>query len=276
VLILDSGGLNRLSNRNRRSAALIAALRGEGLWPPRVPTVVIAESTSGAARTDANVNRLLKICDVDPIVSEATARRAGQLRAHARRGSAVDALVVALAEPGSISERLRHMQMPWRSSRSDDNAPQHIHRASQFLDAPERVDRRAGVSELCCDLSCERFQCLFVVAFETDEVDCYPYSGLLEEDDEAVGFEVGLIAEVGDGCERRSESAVDVKVLLSEGFGFIVRDERARIDVLSVGVVGSSHHRIPIRPNLLSWSVLGTTVVEGLVTDGCLRLPRSS
>jgi hypothetical protein len=76
------------------------ALQAENLWPPVVPTMVVAESTTGAARTDANVNRLLKSCDVDPIVAEATARRAGYLRARARKGSAVDALLVALAEPG--------------------------------------------------------------------------------------------------------------------------------------------------------------------------------
>ncbi len=101
MLVLDSGGLSRLSQRSRRAAALLAALRREGLWPPVVPTVVLAESTTGAARTDADVNRLLKTCDVDPMVPQATARRAGQLRARARRGSAVDALVVAIAEPGS-------------------------------------------------------------------------------------------------------------------------------------------------------------------------------
>lgn len=99
MLVLDSGGLSRLSQRNRRAAALIAALRAEGLWPPVVPTVVLAESTAGTARTD--INRLLKSCEVDPVVAEAKARRAGQLRARARRGSAIDALVVALAEPGS-------------------------------------------------------------------------------------------------------------------------------------------------------------------------------
>jgi predicted nucleic acid-binding protein len=64
--------------------------------------MVLAESTTGAARTDANINRLLKSCDVDPIVAERTARRAGHLRARARRGSAVDALLVALAEPGGV------------------------------------------------------------------------------------------------------------------------------------------------------------------------------
>ena len=98
---MDSGALSRLSQRNQRAAALIGVLRREGLWPPVVPTVVVAESTSGSARTDANVNRLLKICEVDPVVPEAKARRAGELRKRARRGSVVDALVVALAEPGS-------------------------------------------------------------------------------------------------------------------------------------------------------------------------------
>lgn len=101
MLVLDSGGLSRLSARSRRAAALIAAFRREGLWPPVVPTVVLAESTSGSARTDTGVNRLLKSCDVDAVVPEHKARRAGQLRALARRGSAVDAMVVALAEPGS-------------------------------------------------------------------------------------------------------------------------------------------------------------------------------
>jgi predicted nucleic acid-binding protein len=100
MLVLDSGALSRLSQRTRRAAALISALRAEGLWPPVVPTVVIAESTRSVARTDAHVNRLLKACDVDPIVPEQAARRAGYLRARARRGSAIDALVVAVAEPG--------------------------------------------------------------------------------------------------------------------------------------------------------------------------------
>jgi hypothetical protein len=63
--------------------------------------MVVVESTDGTPRTDANVNRLLKSCDVDTSVPEATARHAGRLRALARRGSPVDALVVAISEPGS-------------------------------------------------------------------------------------------------------------------------------------------------------------------------------
>ena len=101
MLVLDSGGLSRLSQRTRRAAALIAALKAAGLWPPVVPSVVLVESTDGTARTDANVNRFLKSCEVDSTVPELTARRAGQLRALARRGSPVDAMVVAIAEPGS-------------------------------------------------------------------------------------------------------------------------------------------------------------------------------
>lgn len=101
MLVLDSGGLSRLSERTRRAAALIAALRGQGVWPPVVPTVVLAESTSGRSKTHTNVNRLSSSCDIDPTVTAATARRAGALRAWARRGSAVDAIVVALAEPGA-------------------------------------------------------------------------------------------------------------------------------------------------------------------------------
>jgi hypothetical protein len=102
MLVLDSGGLSRLSERSTLAAALIRAFRGEGLWPPMVPTVVVAESISGRARTDANVNRLLKACDVEPVLPEVTARRAGVLRAKARRGSATDAVVVAVAEPGGV------------------------------------------------------------------------------------------------------------------------------------------------------------------------------
>jgi hypothetical protein len=100
MLVLDSGGLSRLSQRTRRATALIAALKAESLWPPIVPTVVLAESTSGAQRTDANINRFPKTCDVEPIVAEGTARRAGYLRSRACTGAAIDALLVAIAEPG--------------------------------------------------------------------------------------------------------------------------------------------------------------------------------
>ena len=99
-LILDSGGLSRLSRPHGRSVALIEVLMRDGLWPPLVPSVVLAESVSGRPRTDVMVNRFLKTCLLVEEVSERVARRAGALRAESGRGSAVDAIVVALAEPG--------------------------------------------------------------------------------------------------------------------------------------------------------------------------------
>jgi predicted nucleic acid-binding protein len=100
LLVLDSGAVSRLAERSRASAALILALREEGLWPAAVPSVVLVECLQGHAGRDANENQLLKTCDVIDRIPESVARRAALLRRRARRGSAVDALVVAMAEPG--------------------------------------------------------------------------------------------------------------------------------------------------------------------------------
>ena len=100
MLLLDSSAVTRLSERSSAAAALILALRDEGLWPPVVPSVVLVECLQGHAARDAAANRFLKMCDVLEDVREPLARRAAFLRRRARRGSAVDALVVAAAEPG--------------------------------------------------------------------------------------------------------------------------------------------------------------------------------
>lgn len=99
ALVLDAGGLSRLAERSTRAVALLTALRREGLWPPVVPSAVLVESVTGHPGKDANVNRLLRACAIAELVSEPLARRAARLRTAARRGSAVDALVVAIAEP---------------------------------------------------------------------------------------------------------------------------------------------------------------------------------
>lgn len=99
-LVLDSGGVSGLAQRNADSLAKIQAFRRHGLWPPVVPSVVLVECLMGKPRSDANVNRFLKTCDITDEIPERLARRAASLRAQAQRGSAVDALVVALAEPG--------------------------------------------------------------------------------------------------------------------------------------------------------------------------------
>jgi hypothetical protein len=62
--------------------------------------MVLVESLRGDAARDANTNRFLKTCIVEAQVTPAVARRAAELRRRARTGSAVNALVVALAEPG--------------------------------------------------------------------------------------------------------------------------------------------------------------------------------
>lgn len=82
---------------------MILALREEGLWPPVVPSIVLVECLQGHAGRDALTNRFLKTCDVVEQTPETLARRAALLRRRARRGSAVDALVVAFAEPGGTA-----------------------------------------------------------------------------------------------------------------------------------------------------------------------------
>ncbi len=99
MLVLDSGGVRRLAERSREALALILALREAGLWPPVIPTVVLTECLQGDSGRDANANRFLKTCDIAESVPQSLARRAAFLRRRARRGSAVDALVVASAEP---------------------------------------------------------------------------------------------------------------------------------------------------------------------------------
>ena len=99
MLVLDSGGFGGLSERSRKSLALIEEFRKAGLWPPVVPTMVLVESLQGHPGRDANANRFLKTVLKDEGVAIDVARRAAELRRRARRGSAVDALVVVLAEP---------------------------------------------------------------------------------------------------------------------------------------------------------------------------------
>ncbi len=98
--VLDSGAVTALAKRPRRFVAFVRTLRSVGAWPPVVPPVVLAECLTGHAGKDAAVNRVLKTCAIPEALPEALGRRAGALRAAARRGSAVDAIIVTFAEPG--------------------------------------------------------------------------------------------------------------------------------------------------------------------------------
>ena len=101
-VVLDAGAVSYFAKPSRLCAAMILELREDGRWPPAVPSVVLVECLQGHRGRDANTNRFLRTCDVVEEISEALARRAAFLRTRARRGSAVDALVVALAEPGGM------------------------------------------------------------------------------------------------------------------------------------------------------------------------------
>lgn len=97
--VLDSGAVSFFVQSSSRARALTAVLTIEDMWPPVVPTAVLVECLTGHPEKDVKTNRFLKNCDVRTNLSETVARRAAKLRTEAGRGSAVDAIVVATAEP---------------------------------------------------------------------------------------------------------------------------------------------------------------------------------
>jgi hypothetical protein len=86
---------------------MILELREDGRWPPAVLSIVLVECLQGHPGRDAKTNRFLRTCDVIEEIPEILARRAAFLRTRARRGSAVDALVVALAETWRAGAHVR-------------------------------------------------------------------------------------------------------------------------------------------------------------------------
>ena len=100
MLVLDSGAVSELAKGSTQVRALIAVLTIEGLWPPVVPSAVLAECLTGRPGDDARTNRLLKGCEIATRLDVRVARHAARLRTQARRGSAIDAIVVASADPG--------------------------------------------------------------------------------------------------------------------------------------------------------------------------------
>ncbi len=95
TLVLDAGGLSALGSQRARLQELV----NRGLWPARVPTVVLIEALTGDHRRDFHTNRLLRTCQLRD-VDEIQAREAARLRtATGRAGtiSAVDAVVAAHA-----------------------------------------------------------------------------------------------------------------------------------------------------------------------------------
>jgi hypothetical protein len=99
-VVLDAGALRTLADGSARSLVLLRTLRERDLWPAAVPSVVATEALTGDAPADRPVEALLRCCDVVERIPLSVARRAAWLRTAANRGTAVDAVTVALAEPG--------------------------------------------------------------------------------------------------------------------------------------------------------------------------------
>ena len=97
VIVLDAGVVDAFARADRLLRARIGRLGRLSQDPFLVPATVLIEATTGHAGRDANVNRLLRACEI-VVVGEALARRSAALRHASRRGSPVDASVVATAE----------------------------------------------------------------------------------------------------------------------------------------------------------------------------------
>jgi len=67
-----------------------------------VPAPVLVECLTRQAGRDAPANRLLKSCHIVTELPQALARRCARLRFEARCGSAVDAVVIGVAEPDGV------------------------------------------------------------------------------------------------------------------------------------------------------------------------------
>ena len=99
MIVLDSGGISKLSNRSLDSLALLKQLSTLN-DVMLVPTSVLVECLYGKSPKDAPTCRFLQKCVLQEVLLLGTAQRAAELRRKSGHGSAVDAIVVALAEPG--------------------------------------------------------------------------------------------------------------------------------------------------------------------------------
>jgi predicted nucleic acid-binding protein len=97
VVVLDSGVVGAFADADRLLRERVARLARRSGEPFLVPATVIIEATTGSPARDAKVNRFLRGCEIVAL-GEALARRSAALRSASRRGSPVDASVVATAE----------------------------------------------------------------------------------------------------------------------------------------------------------------------------------
>jgi predicted nucleic acid-binding protein len=97
-VLLDSGAVTFFASNSGRARSVGRALPG---FAPMVLSITLAECLRGSPG-DARTNRFLKDCTVVETVPESIARDAARIRTLASRGSAIDALMVAYAEGGTV------------------------------------------------------------------------------------------------------------------------------------------------------------------------------
>ena len=97
MIVLDSGVVTAFATADRLLRERIVRLSRRSGEPFLVPATVIIEATTASPARDANVNRFLRACDI-VVLDDPLARRAAALRFASRRGSPIDASVVATAE----------------------------------------------------------------------------------------------------------------------------------------------------------------------------------
>jgi len=95
-ILLDSGALTAFGDGDQALRVAIRRATTEGI-DVAVPTIVIAESTTGNGSIDANVNRVLKDLELVEL-STAIARRAAALRYRYKAAGVPDAVVIATAD----------------------------------------------------------------------------------------------------------------------------------------------------------------------------------
>lgn len=102
-VVLDSGALTALARKEKRLRnAIRKALNAGARFV--VPTVVVAESTTGHGTRDATINRILKgaaIVDCDLAIARSAAALRYRVGSHA---GTIDAIVVSTADrmPGAV------------------------------------------------------------------------------------------------------------------------------------------------------------------------------
>jgi predicted nucleic acid-binding protein len=95
-IVLDSGALSALAEKAGSIRSSLAKALADGAELV-IPTIVLAETTTGDGTRDARINRVANVCAIVPL-DERIARAAAALRFYRPACGVADAVVVATAD----------------------------------------------------------------------------------------------------------------------------------------------------------------------------------